>query len=270
MTEEVGITNSVISAISGAGSNLSISGWSCSSGVITAPISGNLPVSCAVPDNWVRFLNSSGLTIAVAKVLDVTRDATNCYITTTLAGGFPTGAAFIKDHPCARFSGSNNTGCAEAIEWSLAPAQNKPIYSYVRRTYDKTLLTGSAAPAPISWGLMTATDAMSVDVTTPYTGVQGSLYFRPTQFANQVRVLRGGSIVTMDMRINVKAAGKRTYNGVTNTWGGAIDGNDILPAFQAGDWLVGAFISSPTLSANVSGESAGPVLVYEIKSDQGI
>ncbi len=221
----------------------------------------------AVPDSWVNMSGTSGV-YGNFKVLSVSESADVWSITTNLAGGWPTGVTGLRAHPCANLSGTGNTGCPEALEHSMSYAQNKPMYSYANRPYDKTLTTTPAA-RPTVWGALTATDAMSVNVTTAYTGVQGTLTWRPTQFATQVRVLRAGSIVSMDLAINTKISGNRIYNGATQAWSGSQSG-DTLPAFQSGDWLVGQFLSGPTLSANVSGESAGPVLVWEVKADQGI
>ena len=102
-----------------------------------------------------------------------------------------------------------------------------------------------------------------------WAGPTGTLTWRPTQFANQFRVLRSGSVTSLDLTINAKITGNRVYNGATQTWSGAQSG-DSLPTLLAGDRLIGTHVSAPCLSANVSADNAGPVIVYEVKADQGI
>jgi len=222
--------------------------------------------SWATPGYWCNMI-ATGI-VGNFQVLDQWNDNDYIYVQTNLAGGWPSGVTGFGSHPCMKFEGSNNLGCREILEHSMAPAQGKPIFSYVNRTYDKNLKTGSAEPSPIAWGELTGTSAMSINVTTPYTGVVGTLQFKPTQFTNQMRVWRSGALVNLNMIINVRNPGNRVYNASTQTWSGGQAG-DTLPALQAGDRLVGTFISNPTLSADVSAESAGPVFTWEYTTDQG-
>jgi hypothetical protein len=269
-TESVEVNNSTLGSLEIGGlTPVSISGqsYTMSGGVIQVPVTSDLPTWAAI-GGWIRFIASGGHTIGFAQVLDLSMDASYTYVTTNLAGGFPSGSATITVHPCPIWSGLNNVGCPEAIEHSMAYAQNKPAFSYVNRTYDKTLLPSGAAVKPTFWGLLTATDAMSVDVQAAYVGAL-SLTWMPTQFTNQFRVWRSGAVVNLNMVINAKIAAKRTYNGATQTWSNAQSG-DTLPTFQAGDWMLGTLTSTPSLSRDVSAESNGPTIVWEIKTDQGI
>lgn len=237
---------------------------------VTFTGSGNLvslALRWAIPGYWVNLLGASG-TYGNFQVLDVSEDSTYTYVTTNLAGGWPTGTTSISPHPCQIWTASNNTGCPDIIEHSMTGAQNKPMFSYVNRTYDKTLATNNTVQ-PTVYGALTDTAAISVNVTTAYTGPTGTLTWRPTQFATQFRVIRSGTVTTLDLTINARIAGNRVYNAATQTWSGAQTG-DSLPALQAGDRLIGNHVSAPCLSTNVSADNAGPVIVYEVKADQGI
>lgn len=227
----------------------------------------NLALRWAIPGRWINLLGTGG-TYGNFQVVDIYDDATYTYVSTNLAGGWPTGTTSISPHPCSSWTASNNTGCPEIIEHSMSYAQNKPIFCYANRTYDKTLATNNTVQ-PTVYGALTDTAAISVNVTTAYTGPTGTLTWRPTQFATQFRVLRSGTVTTMDFTINAKITGNRVYNGATQTWSGAQSG-DVLPVLQAGDRLIGTHVSAPCLSTNVSADNAGPVIVYEVKANQGI
>jgi len=216
-----------------------------------------------VPGTWITFDDKY-----IDQVTDVYEDGTYCYVEFANTTDWPfTPVSRLKVHPCPDFTMIDCTGVApELRDWNNATPR-LPYYSYTGRTYTETLGTGGSEPAPSTLGELTATDAMSVDVTTAYTGV-GALTWRPSQFATQVRVWRAGAQVSLDLAINAKIAGTRTYNGATQTWSGGQTG-DTLPAFQSGDFYI-TTQSTPTLSANVNGQGLGPVLRYEIKTDQGI
>jgi len=214
------------------------------------------------PGTWVTFDDKM-----FDQIVDVYEDGTYFYVQFANTTSWPFTVTRIHVHPCPDLTVITSTGTAPELQDLNAMTAREPMYSYARRTYTETLATNNTIQ-PTLWGLLTDTAAMSVNVTTAYTGVS-ALTWRPTQFANQVRVLRSGSVTTMDLTINAKIVGNRVYNGATQTWSGGQSG-DTLPAFQAGDRLIGTFVSAPCLSANVNGQGLGPVIVYEVKADQGI
>ena len=131
-------------------------------GVITIP-NTHLPVRWAVPGAKMFLTTNGGLVSASFTVTDLSQDANNTYIHTSLAGSFPSmprggdGSLAVRGDPVPNLTFTNCTGSAEADDLSRAPA-GKPIYSYTKRTYS---------------GAIGSTDANSA--TQPYIPIWGTL-----------------------------------------------------------------------------------------------
>lgn len=216
-----------------------------------------------VPGTWVLFDDKY-----IDQVTDVYEDGTYCYVQFANTTSFPFTTVRLKDHPCPDLTVISSTGTAPELEDLNQMPARRPAYSFIKRAYDETLTTTGTAANPVLIGALNDTDAISINVTTAYSG-GGSLSWKPTRFSNQFAVWRAGAQQLLDMTINAKIPGNRVYNGATQTWSGAQSG-DSLPVLQAGDWLYGSFSSPPTLSASVAGQGLGPVITYTVKCDQGI
>jgi hypothetical protein len=139
-----------------------------SGGVITVPNSAG-PSPWAIPGAnlvWKRRYSEEPQTF---QVVDVTQDATNTYIHTSLSGGFPTPlstfpnlATYVRTHPAPKFTCTNCTGSADAVDLSGAPP-GVPLWSYSKRTYTGTTPT---ALVPV-WGTLVSA---KFNVTTASTG----------------------------------------------------------------------------------------------------
>ena len=218
MTESCTVNNSVIAQfeMSGPSPKFSIAtlGYTCVAGVIqrTIPAAYNLkPENWAVPGCWIGFYNSLGLWIASAKVLDVWRDATKNYVQTSLAGGFPANAASFVQNPCANWHGTGNTGCLQIVDHSQPLAQNKPVFSYCLRTYDKDLPSSGMAIADFPYAIGKIV-SIKVNVTTPYTGAQSNLALHLSAAANwPITRADGTTSYSMAIVINTKIVGERVF-----------------------------------------------------------
>src|ERR1043166_5266982 len=151
-----------------------------SNGIIAIPKSHG-PAAWAVPGVNAMFARFTGgvLTSGVPfQVVDVTQDSTNIYVATSLPAGFPplptdpNNGLSIYVHPAPKFTCSNCTGGADAVDLSQAPP-GAPLFSYSKRTYD-----GSKQVSPLItiWGSLVQ---FSVNVTKAYSGTQSQLVLRP-------------------------------------------------------------------------------------------
>jgi hypothetical protein len=279
----VSVHNSAVALLDITGNDFVFAtlGYSCASGIIQCaiPVPQNLKMlQWAVPGCWLRFKNSAGRWVGSAKVLDVWRDATTNYVQTSLTGGFPPGAVSLNNHPCPKFNGSNNTGGLTILDHSMPKAQGKPIYSYCFRTYNHTLLpTGMAvADYPAALGKIIS---ITVEVVTVYSGSQGALVFHLSAADNwPINRADGTTSYSMDIRIDAKRLGIRTFTPGSSTGLGGLD----AAAFPTGtstitvDDIMGRNSNSQpnyqvaTTGKDVSSEALGPVITVEIICDQGI
>jgi hypothetical protein len=104
--------------------------YSMSDGVITIP-NAYAPVAWGVPGTHIFWYGASANEGVPTTVVDVTKDATNTYVQTTLRGGFPTippdtrnakpNAIYLHVHPAPQFTCNSCTGSADALNLSQAP-----------------------------------------------------------------------------------------------------------------------------------------------------
>jgi hypothetical protein len=241
--------------------------YTMSDGVITVPNSHG-PLSWAVPGVNAMFALYDGSLLTEGspfQVIDLTQDATNTYIETSLAGGFPllptdpSHGLNIYAHPTPKFTCTNCTGSVDAMDLSQTGAQGQPLFSYSKRTY-----SGSTQRPPrfTIWGNMVK---LSINVMTPYTGIQPTLTLTPLG-AGGTAVISSELSTNYNPAINLKIAGDREI--FPNSIVGAQSGDSIsIPGTIWFEQGIG-----PYLSADISGEpsSVWPTFTIEVTTDQGV
>jgi hypothetical protein len=253
--------------------------WTMNNGVITIPNAYSTgadqnQVRWAVPGTYFNFAGGAFESDAIGRVIDVTQDATNTYVTTSLSGGFPpipstSGALAIRVHPAPKFTCAGCTDNAGSMmaQW---PAST-PLYSYQTFKYDGTM--GSTAQSPFSvWG---ALSSVSLNVINPFTG-SGPLLFHLSLFDNWPVILGGYAISLYGPVADAKVAGNRvvTTFGVTcNGLAGVCSPNDIGLSLGQPFSFAGSSYSGPGFSNDVSSICPGPAcpsLEIVIQTNQGI
>jgi hypothetical protein len=269
-SSEITVANSVLGSIAGYGvyENGEGSGlesvYSMSNGVITSPNS-NGSLRWAVPGATLIWRGQYGWE-GEFKVLDVTQDANNTYVTTTMSDGFPSLGAVnlaLNVDPAVNSTFINDTGSPEALSLSQAPA-GSPLYSYSNHTY-----TGNFGNTPSfeQWGKLVS---IKIDVTKPYTGSKPSLDVEALgQFGSFV-LNPNGSISEIDPTINLKVAGERDITPTSVT--GLQSGDNIsAPGPITFTGSLNAFMGLNGTLADISSDdpSTWPSVSIEIVTDQG-
>src|SRR5262249_2068458 len=147
--------------------------YTMSNGIITVPNTVGA-LRWAVPGNNLMWQGAYSSEKAFT-IVDVSQDASNTYVKTSLTGGFPTvpptsdGRLFIMVHPAPKFTCSNCTGSPDALDLSQAPG-GAPIYSYSKRTYTgANLLPYPNNPQTMYlWGTVSS---VKLTVDNPYSGI---------------------------------------------------------------------------------------------------
>ena len=271
-TDEIVCTNCVLPAITplgilnkgpnDAGVNTA---YTMQNGVITIPNSQG-PAAWAVPGTNLMWSGPYESETAF-QVVDVTQDATNTYVKTTLSGGFPQvpayqgTALYIAVHPAPKFTCSNCTGSEDALDLSQAPA-GAPIYSYSKRTYDGSLV-GNALPAKV-WGKLVS---MNLNVGTPYTGTANSATLNITGQFIYPTIEASSATYQYVPVIDLKSPGVRVVTPSSVT--GQSNGDSNLSVPEA-VWFSGNTV--PYMNANLSGEppAVWPKITVEITTNQGV
>jgi hypothetical protein len=161
------------------------------------------------------------------------------------------------------------TGCPDAVELSLAPA-NSAYGTISQRTYAGTPYERAGVSASYLCGRLVH---LKINVVQPYTGVVPSLTFALGQFGYWV-VNADGSATRSQIQINCRIAGERiiTAAGVA----GAQEGDVSLKDLTGGVWMpraLGAFFGAGkigTVAVDMSGEDARvrPIIIVEALTDQ--
>lgn len=287
-SDETICTNCTLSAgkLGNAGSATPTSPWSMSGGVITIPNAlsdgsiREMQTRYMVPGHYMFWLgNGGGGTVSQTgrafKIVSVSQDTENTYVTTSEAGGFPTGAwttngLQVISHPAPKFTITNAVGVNSLTIFNGCPAQ-APIWSCQNFTYTGGASGGSTAGfLPILWGeLDTFTFANNV----PYTGA-GALNWSVSRFGNW-QVLKsdlttttfgratssGGMIDTKTPSSCGSCTRTLTPSGATNTQPG-----DSLVAPPTGALFGGN--GEPIFSANTPSDS--PQVTMSLKTNQNL
>ncbi len=240
-----------------------VAGYSMTAGVITVPNTAGAP-RWAAPGYYCAW-NGAQTNEGGFQILDVTQDATNTYVTTSLSNtGWPTvpltsGKLFVQVHPCPKMTFTNCTGCPEAVTFSNAPA-GLPLGSYYNFTFNPTnVLVASDAPV---WGSPTS---VTLNVTSAYSGASNPL----TLEAVLPLVTPGSASISFyDAFINLRTAGSRVSTPSGGSSGGQA-GDSGLTGLPAVSWCSGDFAYA--FAPDVSGSSPTiPVVTVTIVTDQGI
>jgi hypothetical protein len=192
----------------------------------------------------------------------------NNYIHTNQSGGFPDpstynvdGKFYIRVPPARSVYFDNCTGSALVTDLCQPSAQNRPLYSYTKRSYNGS--TGATGADPITmWGNITS---IKVNVITPYTN-SGTLTVGLAQFDN-LAVIVNGVYTTYGPRINLKVTGERVITVGSTTGAQTGDTNLNLSTTT----LIGGTFQ-PSMSRDISGESSGlwPSFTIEMITDQEV
>jgi hypothetical protein len=240
--------------------------YTMSGGVITMPRTAR-PTTVypewAVP-GCVAFFGGKYPYGASFTVDDVTADASNVYVHTSLAGGFPTvpldgsSRLQIRGHPCPKLTVTNCTGCEDSLDLSNAPA-GRPVGSWSRRAYTAAH-TSAIQTFPLVMGRVSE---IRVNVTTAFTGTGGTLQAR----VFDVPLLNSSGVeVRYEPVIDLSVAGERvvTLSGVAGS-----GGTDSGLALPAGAWFVGSAFAGFNAFRNVSAQAGvGPAVTVTIVADQ--
>lgn len=265
--------------------------WSMSGGIITIPNAyswngccqaSELQVRGMVPGHYVTWNGvGGGGTVAqvgrVFKVVDMTQDVDNTYVTTNEAGGFPTGAwttngLRVNAHPAPKLTTTNMAGNDTAIIYNGCPAQS-PMYSCQNYTYTGGAAGATSGFSPILWGVL---DTFTVANNVPYTGA-GGLGWNLSRFNNWAvlktdltQVNYGSSAPNGQFSINTKLPSScgsctrtLTTSGATNTQVG-----DTLSAPPSGAYFGGSANSGPAFSANTPSDS--PQVTVTLRTNQNL
>jgi hypothetical protein len=234
-------------------------------GVITIPNTDNA-MPWAIPGTWC-YWQGQYATETGFRVLDITQDATNIYVTTSMTGSWPSvpktsGKLWLRPQPAPRATFINCIGCAEVVDWSQFGTV--PYASRSRRTYTKSIAATTASiynPGAVT--------SITYDVTAAFAGTQNPLTFRGGgPFNNNKTLGPPTSYTAADYGpiVNLRTTGTRTITagGVTGTQAG--DSNLALP--NANTWLTGTI--SQSTSNDVSADPSNFSITVEIIADHGI
>jgi hypothetical protein len=163
---------------------------------------------------------------------------------------------------------SNCNGTDEVVDLCQPGAQNKPLYSYTKRTY-----TGANGGSIKMLGNLVS---IKVNVTKAYTGVAS---FLNTNFNTNrnMKCVMGGSLATFGYAINLKILGERVFtvgsstgvqSGDTLFINGSSQATTVIPSSV---WMNGIAFNM-ALSSDISGEdpSVWPEYTMEMITDQGM
>lgn len=256
--------------------------WSMTGGVITIPNAYSFSGCCNASETQTRGLVPGHYAIwqgslngRVFKIVDVTQDTVNTYVTTNEAGGFPTGAwtssgLFVLPHPAPLLTTSGLTGADSALALNGCPAAS-PMFSCQNFTYTGSATGGSATQyKPLLWGeLGTFTYTNNV----PFTG-GGALTWTISQFGNwpvlktDLTTVSYGTSPNGQTIINTKLPSScgsctrtLTTSGSSNTQVG-----DTLTVPPTNAWFGGVAQSGPIFSADTPSDS--PQVTVTMRTNQ--
>jgi hypothetical protein len=265
-TDQISVTDCIIGEIAinpvvEPGGPLGVdSKYTISGGVISYEDDG-VPLAWAVPGTNLVFRGQYTFEGSPFQVTGVTQDSGFTRVHTTLPGGWPTlpffaGTSSFKlvVHPCPILSGTGNTGCADAVDLSQAGAQNKPLWSYSRRTYNGS---SPAVVVPV-WGYLVS---IRIEVVTPYTGSSSPTF----GFDGPFVINSAGSAVIWTPTIDPKQAGVRNLYPTTHD---GTQAGDSITDPGAGTWLLNDQMY-PRFSS-VPGDIGSTSITVEVITDQGL
>jgi len=248
--------------------------YSMSGGVIsfpnTAARGGGPAQRWAVPGANIFWTVPGYLTIGLFKVQSLTQDATNTYVHTNEAGGFPTlaGPVFYRTHPSSQFTCDACTGDPALVATNIQSGATPlaPLATYSRRSYAPTSPSKNLGSLVVRGKLI----SLTIDVTQAYTG-SGSALLNPTgEFHNFAIKQSDWTGYDWWPTINLKVAGERiiTPSGVTcNGVPGGCSGDLNMSAPEA-IWISNGM--DPSLPSALNGGGRLPTFTITARTDQGV
>lgn len=248
--------------------------YSMSGGVISFPntaASGPGPAQrWAVPGTNVFWSAQGYLTIGLFQVQSLTQDASNTYIQTNEAGGFPTLASpiFYRTLSSSKFTCDACTGDPALVATSIQSGATPlaPLATYSRRNYAPTGPSKNLGSLIVKGKLV----SLTINVTQAYTG-PGPAILNPTgEFHNFAIKQSDWTVYDWWPTINLKVAGERiiTPSGVTcNGAPGGCSG-DLNMTVPEAIWIQGGV--GPSLPSKLSGGSNLPTFTITARTDQGV
>ena len=229
-------------------------------GIITIPNS-HFPVRWAVPGAKMFWETSNREVVGEAfTITDLSQDANNTYIYTSLTGRFPAvpqgadGFLAVRGDPVPKLTFTNCTGSAETDDLSRAPA-GKPIYSYTKRTYAGAIGTAANLMRNHTSQFGGTLVSIKINVVKADTGTHGNLLLSTPMLA-----VRGTSRINYTPEINLMALGERviTPTGITGAQPG-----DMLQETPGNVWMM---LTRAYLTNDISADepSSTPVVTVEI------
>ena len=236
-------------------------------GLITVPRTLEAPIPWAVPGASI-YLSGNTVFATPFTVIDLTADATNTYVQTSLPSGFPSIAgghgATIGGSLKVNFSGC--TGAPDVVDVSQAGARNAAPFTYSNRIYTCTNNVATVQAAnpgvpvidmnnpPSGAYLARAITSVTVNVSRADTGANPTVNLQiGGQFNNYPTIDATGATNTWGPIINLKTAGTRTYTGASTSWSGSQTG-DTLPTLSNPSYMSGRF--GPFTSVDLTSETA--------------
>jgi hypothetical protein len=256
----------------------------------------NTAVRWAVPGTFCSFVGGPSGSITngiIFQVLSVTEDANFTYVTTDWQyNGFPQvwgHTINVLGSPYLNFDPTTTGTDPQVANFVAANASGyfRPgTYTSITLNGSNMGFGGTSNGISMPVGGTGRLISFTINVTTPYTGVQGSLLYNVGggQFANDLNVIAGDeTLVTYNPVIDLKTAGTRiiTTNGVTGQAG--LDSGLALstvspslgpfPKTWFSNWMNGAdqMLASHNVVAEYNANPAiGPVFTITMITDQSL
>lgn len=249
-------------------------------GVIAIPNTHGA-VTWAVPGTNLILGSVEENEFGAFQVVDVTQDATNTYVQTTLSGGFPaiplngSNLYRVSVLGAPKFTCTSCTGSDPQIASLTQAPAGAPIYSFQMYTYTGAVGT-SVQPVFKQWGNLAQ---INFNVTNAYGGA-GGLSFLLAQFDNWPVILSNLSGVLYNSAnsgpsINMKSVGNRqvTPSGVTCVGGSCTGDGGLGTLDAAGMWFTGIAQQGPQFTADASSACPGagcPSITVTMQTNQGV
>lgn len=245
--------------------------YSMASGVISFP-----NTAASGPDPYQRwatpganiFWSGDDLTQGLFQAQNITQDATDTFIQTSEAGGFPTspGCCTFRSHPAPQFTCDNCTGdpaiVAASVQAGATPLD--PLGSYSSRTFTPTSAEGNLGTLYARGHIV----SLTINVTQEYTGA-GAAVLNPTAQFTLPTIKADGTVFDWLPVIDLNTPGERiiTPSGATcngSPGGCGADKNLTVPEAV---WITDKIV--PYMGSTFTGGTA-PTFAITIRTDPGV
>lgn len=282
--DTVSIANGVVQGGNGTTTGADTANWTMTGGVITIPNALSTGVNALyetqtryiVPGYYMSWFGSGNGGAVRAqngrafKVVSVSQDVDNIYVTTSEAGGFPTGSWIanglkVVAHPAPKLTVTSASGGADTLTVYNGCTAQAPMYSCANYTRTGGAAGTTAVDGPIMWGELTS---FSFTNSVPYTNT-GSLTWSTPQFASTFGYLSTSNVQTnINFTINNKLPS--SGGGGTRVWtSSGVTGNqasDSFPSAPPAGAVFGNKIGLSAFSANTPSDS--PQVTVTLRTNQ--